>query len=600
MVSGFLFLVLLILVVALVSLYLGGRNESVAAMNSRVNQLEINTLILFKNDNDYFDLEVTNEEYFKTHQSHFLKRRDSLLKQISVAFAIVMSDLKSNMSVMPNELQRIDTALHRYNEKFLQLERLVYQKGFRNFGLEGEMRIHAHNLESTIDAANMNHLLNLRRHEKDFFLRQDTSYVSLFTSRAQLLESLLLAQSPNNKLMLSHLKEYQRFFYQRVEIDKRIGLTSRQGLRHELNELTNLISSKYMTLATYAQTFTSANQRQARVIFSILIVSAILFSIVSGIWISRRLSMPIALLSKHMETTDLESAGAKINLDVKHAAIEVQTLSQTFNRLLEKSEVQIAEIKSKSKLVKKKNMELKRLNKELDNFLYSAAHDLRSPLSSLQGLFNLLSYEKEQKNIHTYISMMRTSVERMESFISQIVSYSKNKRLDIQIEQVNLKKLVADVIDNHRYMEGAENMLWSVDVKEMLPTYSDENRLTAILNNLVSNSIKYADFDKPTPFVRVEVRSEIEFITIQFIDNGIGIAKEHLGNIFNMFYRANSTSKGSGLGLYIFKQTLRKLKGHVKVESTLGEGTKYFIQLPNHVQSSVPSHLNLDMPILHS
>ncbi|MFZ6001449.1 MAG: sensor histidine kinase [Bacteroidota bacterium] len=575
----------------MVSLYLGGRNEKMATVNSRVNQLEINTLILFKNDNDYFDLETTNEEYFSSGQSSFLQRRDSLLHKISADLKMLLPKVERQTSSMQNVLLRIDTALLYYNQKFIALEKLVRRKGFKNFGLEGEMREHAHRLENMIDQENLTHLLNLRRHEKDFLLRQDTLYVAQFRDRAHLLRSVFEGRSNASRSMLFHLDRYEQQFLERVDIEKEIGLTSRHGLRHELNELTNLISVKYLTLSTHAQTLASESQRQARLIFSAVIISAILFSAVSGIWISRRLSKPIALLSKHMETSDLESAGDKINLDVKNAAIEVQTLSLAFNRLLEKSEVQLAEIKTKSKLVKKKNKELKRLNKELDSFLYSAAHDLRSPLSSLQGLFNLLGHEKEQKNMDAYLAMMRSSVDRMEAFISQIVSYTKNKRLDVEISHVHLKKLVTDIVDNHRYVEGAENLTWAVDVRETADAYTDANRLTTLLNNLVSNGIKYADFSKPNPFVRIEIRSETDFIIIRFIDNGVGIAEEHLGNIFQMFYRANASSKGSGLGLYIFKQTLRKLNGLVKVESVLGEGTKYFIQVPNQVQAMVPSLL---------
>jgi signal transduction histidine kinase len=98
---------------------------------------------------------------------------------------------------------------------------------------------------------------------------------------------------------------------------------------------------------------------------------------------------------------------------------------------------------------------------------------------------------------------------------------------------------------------------------------------------LISNAIKYADLEKPEPAIRIAIELAPGEAAIQFSDNGIGIEKHHLGKIFDMFYRANHDAKGSGLGLFIFSETIQKLKGQSNVESQIKEGTTFFIRLPN-------------------
>jgi signal transduction histidine kinase len=117
-----------------------------------------------------------------------------------------------------------------------------------------------------------------------------------------------------------------------------------------------------------------------------------------------------------------------------------------------------------------------------------------------------------------------------------------------------------------------------------------------VFNNLISNAVRYADFSKADPFVRVQLAVDASEVTISFIDNGIGIGPEHVDKIFNMFYRGNASSKGSGLGLFIFKETIMKLRGHVSVESTLGVGTKFFIQLPNMI-SGVNEQMEIPLTV---
>ena len=363
--------------------------------------------------------------------------------------------MSNNNEFIAQDLLSIDSTLKTYDQKFLQLEALMFEKGLKDYGLEGQMRVHAHKLEEG-QHINITDILRLRRHEKDFFLRLDTTYVNQFCERADALLNDMGKNEYLNRFEIYHLNEYKRFFLDLVRVHQQVGLTSSSGLRNELNKLTLLISNKYLDLAKYSYTVSSTAQQKARIFYLILLGCAIIFSIVSGIWISKKLSEPIAELSKQVKNVvrNEKNLGSRIDYNMKKSAKEVQTLARAFNQLLEKSETQVSEIKAKSRLLKKKNRELNRLNKELDNFLYSTAHDLRSPLASLLGLLNLFSYETERKNIDSYANMMKESVTRMEDFISQIVSYSKNKSMDLLIQRLDVTKIMNSIIHSHKFMDS--------------------------------------------------------------------------------------------------------------------------------------------------
>ena len=110
--------------------------------------------------------------------------------------------------------------------------------------------------------------------------------------------------------------------------------------------------------------------------------------------------------------------------------------------------------------------------------------------------------------------------------------------------------------------------------------FTDAKRLEIVLFNLISNAIKYHDTEQPDPYIKITVNFSAHHAAIEVIDNGRGIDKEHLDNIFKMFYRADETSTGSGLGLFIARETIEKIKGTLTVKSVVGKGSAFRIQIP--------------------
>ncbi|ELR72395.1 hypothetical protein C900_01551 [Fulvivirga imtechensis AK7] len=241
----------------------------------------------------------------------------------------------------------------------------------------------------------------------------------------------------------------------------------------------------------------------------------------------------------------------------------------------------ITERKQAEERLKVQFEELQKTNHELDRFVYSVSHDLRAPLTTLSGLINIAELEELSPSHQQYLQMMRSCISRLDYFIKDILNYSQNSRVDIQNEQINFYKLLNETEETLQNMPGAERITINIEIQDDIPFYSDSNRIRVLLHNLLSNAIKYQDTEKKFSLVFLRIETSAKKASIIAKDNGIGIEKRHLERIFDLFYRASHHSKGSGLGLYITKETVSKLQGKIKVNSELGKFTTFEIEIPN-------------------
>jgi PAS domain S-box-containing protein len=229
---------------------------------------------------------------------------------------------------------------------------------------------------------------------------------------------------------------------------------------------------------------------------------------------------------------------------------------------------------------KKVEEELKIRNAELDHFVYKVSHDLRAPLSSILGLVNLSHLPGNDDNPMDYINIIGKKVEDLDHFIGDVLSHSKNLKMDVTINRVDFNSLISRTFSDLSYLQGAADMMVYRRVDDVA-FFSDPWRISEIFRNLVSNAIKYRQIAGTTPEIRIEVNAGEKEIEIIFADNGIGIEKHNLAKIFEMFYRATEQSDGSGIGLYIVKNAVDKLGGSISVHSEVGVGTTFTIILPN-------------------
>jgi signal transduction histidine kinase len=234
--------------------------------------------------------------------------------------------------------------------------------------------------------------------------------------------------------------------------------------------------------------------------------------------------------------------------------------------------------------LQKQNEELIKINSELDSFVYSVSHNIRSPLASILGLTNLAQLEGKPENnalLH-YIELITKSIHKLDDTLKEILAYSRNARSEVSLEEIDIEQTIHQVFEGLNFMRGWHKIQKKIDIELGSPLYSDHYRLKVILDNLISNAIKYQDEAKPESFITVNVVVNPAKAVLKVHDNGIGIDSEYLPKIFNMFFRATQIADGSGLGLYIVKEMVEKMKGTVNLASALGEGTEITLTLPNH------------------
>jgi signal transduction histidine kinase/ligand-binding sensor domain-containing protein len=222
--------------------------------------------------------------------------------------------------------------------------------------------------------------------------------------------------------------------------------------------------------------------------------------------------------------------------------------------------------------------ELDTVVSELDRFVYSASHDLSAPLKSVLGLVNILRDDPEK--LQTYCDYIERSISKLDNVIRSLVEFSRNSHYPVAHVDVNVHDIVAEVVEELAFWPEAHRVKVNNEVTPNLVVKSDPERLKVILHNLIGNGIKYVDATKPSPSIWIESFFEGTTLVLQVKDNGIGIEESNHARIFDMFFRGSDRSKGSGLGLFIVKETVNKLKGAISLKSEYSVGTTFEIRLP--------------------
>jgi signal transduction histidine kinase len=248
--------------------------------------------------------------------------------------------------------------------------------------------------------------------------------------------------------------------------------------------------------------------------------------------------------------------------------------------------------KKAEKALRKQNEELVKINKELDSFVYSVSHNLRAPLMSVLGLINLVQVENKKADpdpeLNGYFAMMQQSIHKLDDTLKEILDYSRNARSQMNIEKVDFQRMVEDSFERMKYMDGSDQISKTISIDSKGQLFTDPYRLSVIINNLVSNAIKYRDVNKSQSTISIDAKVTDAKLSVVFRDNGIGISEDYINKIFDMFFRATDRSEGAGLGLYIVKETVDKLHGDIFVESVIGEGTTFRIDIPNMKMAKQP------------
>jgi two-component system sensor histidine kinase/response regulator len=290
-----------------------------------------------------------------------------------------------------------------------------------------------------------------------------------------------------------------------------------------------------------------------------------------------RISHPLPVRILLTAYTDVESIIDAINRgNIYRYVKKPWTESDIISAIYEANKFYMA-----NSMLSVKNDELQRAYDELNKFAYSVSHDIRGPLSGILGAINLACEIDDVDEMKEMLFLMGKSLKKLDTYILSMHDYYSLQRGELNITEIDFSKLIDDLKPIYTVISKTEGILFNVDINQDGVFRSDPIPLKLIFNNLLSNAFKYQDKKSDNKSVRLNIEVQKNQAIIQIIDTGIGILGSHIGEIFNLFYRANFQEVGSGFGLYNVKSALLKLNGQIEVNSVMHQGTTFKITIPS-------------------
>ena len=495
-------------------------------------------------------------------------------------------------------IQEAKVYLHSYYTTFqeVQKQRAIQQrlvrKEFREHATKAQSLIEeritalqANNNERTLQYYQMmNFLLLIEKNAYRYFDSLDSTFVQLATESLQ----------ETGQVIKALLKTPQDDQAQLEEIDS--------------------------VLARYESSFLEAVQRTRGYLYLVNVVMAA--QAYETIYQAERLSIMIAKNSDQLQEQMLERASAISHfllflsgilllfislfsfLIIKSITKPLNRLTQTFQRLASgSSEAEIPKYILKDELgeltraagsFKQKNIaleesrkELSRSNEELEQFVYTVSHDLKSPIVTSMGFISIIRKLADQGKYEQAVAKLDKVVkanERMSQLIRDLLELSRVGRMDMEKKEIDLNELLASFAETQNMRLQAEN--FSFAITSTLPViYANESRILQIFENILSNSMKYVLNDKGGR-LEIYATEDEKWWYIFCKDNGPGIPTEYHEKIFGLFYRLDSQAEGTGVGLAVVKKIMKFHGGDVQVKpQAQGEGAVFrltFPKLPKH------------------
>lgn len=246
--------------------------------------------------------------------------------------------------------------------------------------------------------------------------------------------------------------------------------------------------------------------------------------------------------------------------------------------------IDLTDLKLAQEKLRQKNDNLLRINNDLDNFINSASHDLKSPIANIEGLVTQLEEEIHPYNetVALMLDLIKKSIDRFKQTIRDLTDIINiQKEVNFEITEIIMEEVIEDVKISIRNMITETKASIEVDCTKCPEIRFSKNNLHSIIYNLLSNAIKYRHPDRPLQ-IKINVEKDDENAVIKVQDNGLGIAKHQLTKLFTMFKRLHNHVEGSGVGLYTVNKIVENAKGRIEVESTLDEGSTFKVYLRNN------------------
>ncbi len=251
-----------------------------------------------------------------------------------------------------------------------------------------------------------------------------------------------------------------------------------------------------------------------------------------------------------------------------------------------KLQTQFDEINRQKDQIESINKNLVELNEEKNDLIGIVAHDLKSPLNQISGMLEIIKLTAKDQTTEEkeYLTTIEKSTNRLKKMITKILDVSaiESQTLNISIEQINLVPLLEEIADRFLAQAAKKEIVIIKQFENKIPSlYSDKGYVTEVLENLVSNAVKYSPRGKQ---IVIKLSAKVESVRVEFIDQGQGISQADLKNLFGKYRKLSARptdgEDSTGLGLSIVKKYVQALNGKVWCESEEGKGSNFIVELP--------------------
>ena len=229
--------------------------------------------------------------------------------------------------------------------------------------------------------------------------------------------------------------------------------------------------------------------------------------------------------------------------------------------------------------VSERTKEIEERNKQLDTFVYRASHDIKGPLKSMIGLAQLGLLDTEEETTKGYFEHILKSTKRLDATLADLLNVVKMNHTIIEKTKIDFNFMLHEILSSFEHNPNYKRIKFDFQVAKILYYETDKRLIYSVLQNLIENGINYSDNDKSNPFITIQIQPFQEGLKINYEDNGLGIDEKYQDKIFEMFFKINANSTGTGLGMYIVKTTIERLGGTISMHSNEGVGTAFTILL---------------------
>ncbi|MCW3785075.1 ATP-binding protein [Plebeiibacterium sediminum] len=377
-----------------------------------INSTYLNILKLKNISNNFFTLETRSNNYFKTTHSPFLIESNNQNILLNNEIDNLLDQYKRSEHINTPLLQ-IKQNLYKRDSIFKTLTTLATERGFKDFGLIGQMRFHAHQLEKNRHI-NKEALLSLRRREKDYFLRHEKQYISTFDSIYNTLAKNLTTKT--NQLTKDHLEGYQQCFNKIVTIDDKLGLYDNSGLKENLDQLDELLEERVTSLIEFVKINNTKKIIQLRKTLFFIIAFAILICFFISNILSSQITKPLTKLTYFIESIILNDFKSLPKINLIKGTRETNILYREFSQMIE---------------------DLKSHEKERENLITQLTYSEKKYRNMAQKL-PLSIFETDKRGTLVYVNKMwensfgySKSEAEYQLNIFKITAKNKNKKNEV-------------------------------------------------------------------------------------------------------------------------------------------------------------------------